>query len=86
MEAPWVVRVLERVHDGDVAVDGEEQRVGHGGDREEVDDAPRRVVQVVVDDPAVEFPAEVRHDRRAHHAHAEIYAALEVIGMPWRKC
>ena len=29
-------RVLEGVHDGDVAVDGEEEGVGHGGGREDL--------------------------------------------------
>ena len=65
------------MHDGDVSVDVEEEGVGDGGHGEEVGEAPRPVVHEGVHVAVVDLPAEVRHDGRAHHAHAEIYVRLD---------
>ena len=66
----WLVP--ERVHDGHVAVDGEEEGVGHGGGREQELQGPRVRVHVVVDAAVVYLPAEEGHEGRAHHPDAEV--------------
>ena len=66
----WLVP--EWVHDGHVAVDGEEEGVGHGGGREQELQGPCVRVHVVIDVALVDFPAEVGHDWCAHDSDAEV--------------
>ena len=65
--------VAKRMHDGNVAVDSEEKRVGHRDRGEQQLEGPRVRVHVVVDSGVVDLPAEVGHQRRADDPDAEIW-------------